>query len=159
MIQNEKCGWEHQWEEYWFGVPVCGMRGGIVISEGFSEIGYARTWIVTKNKASRELRRWAAGIWLFLWKHIPDFGPWASLGRRIAQSGKGSILNRQRRVDSRASIHSYSMTSDANFFECVLTSVYHLDIGRECVMANQFRCTSKSVDRLVKSRVSIASAK
>lgn len=30
----------------------------------------------------------------------------------------------------------------------VLTSWYHLDIGRLCVTANQFRWTSKSVERL-----------
>ena len=28
------------------------------------------------------------------------------------------------------------------------TSTYHLDIGEECVTASQFRCTSKSVERL-----------
>lgn len=36
------------------------------------------------------------------------------------------------------------------FIFALFTSIYHLLIGRLCVMANQLRCTSKSVDRLDK---------
>ena len=40
------------------------------------------------------------------------------------------------------------LSSAANGNLRVLTSIYHCFIGSECVIASQFRCTSKSVLRL-----------
>ena len=63
----------------------------------------------------------------------------AWLRRRMLRFGRGDTRTKRRRADSPMR-HVLRLKPSA-----WITSKYHCETGRLCVMASQFRCTSKSV--------------
>lgn len=91
-------------------------------------------------------------IWQFHYLHTQDFQFLTSWDPRKQQNSSVVSQTMQRKEDSQVSIQTFSSRYNCSilvqYLSITFTSRYHWLIGKLCVIANQFRWTSKSVDRL-----------